>query len=228
MRYPRYLRLLVILSLLLSFATVGPAICQTTAAQDSPSSSGSVNSDSLVTAVSDLTSQVQKLSLQVQELQKQIAELRQSQPTAIQVAVPTTTAAISLVEVGSSTDDVAKLLGTCDKVERIGTYVEFWDYGTSWIHFRNGRVNAWHTGDHDLKVAQKSRFIDPVRSYPATAVTYTTTPTTTPTVTTSPGVAENGSYYGQISDATGKPKTTHVNGYYRKDGTYVRGHYRSK
>lgn len=43
-----------------------------------------------------------------------------------------------------------------------------------------------------------------------------------------PGVAENGSYYGEYSERTGLPKTTHVRGYYRKDGTYVRGHYRSR
>jgi len=42
------------------------------------------------------------------------------------------------------------------------------------------------------------------------------------------GVAENGSYYGEISPLTGRPKTIPVKGYYRKDGTYVRGHYRSK
>lgn len=42
-----------------------------------------------------------------------------------------------------------------------------------------------------------------------------------------PRVAENGSYYGQLNDA-GVPKTVHVRGYYHKDGTYVRGHYRSK
>jgi hypothetical protein len=41
-------------------------------------------------------------------------------------------------------------------------------------------------------------------------------------------VAENGSYYGEISDKTGLPRTTAVQGYYRKDGTYVRGYYRSK
>lgn len=42
------------------------------------------------------------------------------------------------------------------------------------------------------------------------------------------GVAENGSYYGETSTTTGKPKTVEVQGYYRKDGTYVRGYYRSK
>ena len=45
--------------------------------------------------------------------------------------------------------------------------------------------------------------------------------------TASTSVAENGSYYGQTSKATGRPKTVHVSGYHRKDGTYVRGHYRS-
>jgi len=43
-----------------------------------------------------------------------------------------------------------------------------------------------------------------------------------------PKVAENGSYYGETSVNTGRPKTVHVRGYHRKDGTYVRGHYRSK
>ena len=40
--------------------------------------------------------------------------------------------------------------------------------------------------------------------------------------------AENGSCYGDISSRTGKSKRVHVKGYYRKNGTYVRGHYRSK
>jgi hypothetical protein len=43
-----------------------------------------------------------------------------------------------------------------------------------------------------------------------------------------PPCAENGSCYGDISQATGRPKTVNVRGYYRKDGTYVRGHYRSR
>lgn len=40
--------------------------------------------------------------------------------------------------------------------------------------------------------------------------------------------AENGSCYGDISPTTGAPKTVAVQGYYRRDGTYVRGHYRSR
>ena len=42
-----------------------------------------------------------------------------------------------------------------------------------------------------------------------------------------PFVAGNGSYYG-LPNQYGVPKTVHVRGYYRKDGTYVRGHYRSR
>ncbi len=49
-----------------------------------------------------------------------------------------------------------------------------------------------------------------------------------PYVGVTPACAENGSCYGDASEATGRPKTVHVKGYYRKDGTYVRGHYRSK
>ena len=42
------------------------------------------------------------------------------------------------------------------------------------------------------------------------------------------GCAENGSCFGDISSYTGRAKTVYVKGYYRKDGTYVRSHYRSK
>lgn len=33
--------------------------------------------------------------------------------------------------------------------------------------------------------------------------------------------------YGEISSITGRPKTVHVKGHYRKDGTYVQSHYRA-
>jgi hypothetical protein len=53
--------------------------------------------------------------------------------------------------------------------------------------------------------------------------------TTNPSAPTNAGsglCAENGSCYGDLN-ANSVPKTVHVNGYYRKDGTYVRGYYRS-
>lgn len=40
-------------------------------------------------------------------------------------------------------------------------------------------------------------------------------------------VAENGSYFGEISTVTGRPKTVHINSYHRADGSYVREHFRS-
>jgi len=43
-----------------------------------------------------------------------------------------------------------------------------------------------------------------------------------------PFQAENGSYWRELSTTTWKPKTTYVRGYFRRDGTYVRGHYRSR
>lgn len=42
----------------------------------------------------------------------------------------------------------------------------------------------------------------------------------------SPYIAENGSYYGE-PNKYGIPKTVPVRSYFRKDGTYVQGHYRS-
>jgi hypothetical protein len=49
----------------------------------------------------------------------------------------------------------------------------------------------------------------------------------TPTSKVAPRqIAENGSYYGELNK-NGVPKTVPVRGYYRKDGTYVRGYYRS-
>lgn len=43
-----------------------------------------------------------------------------------------------------------------------------------------------------------------------------------------PLCGENYSCYGDISNITGRPKTTYVRGYFRRNGTYVRSHYRSR
>jgi hypothetical protein len=60
----------------------------------------------------------------------------------------------------------------------------------------------------------------------ASAPSYTLRPAYSPQLY-KPLCAENGTCYGDISNLTGRPKTTHVRGYFRKDGTYVRGHYPS-
>ena len=43
-----------------------------------------------------------------------------------------------------------------------------------------------------------------------------------------PYVAENGDYYNWDNDNDGRVETVYVSGYYKSDGTYVRGHYRAK
>lgn len=82
-------------------------------------------------------------------------------------------------------------------------------------------------------IAPSSSYFPPARSYSNDSYTTSSQPTESPSYyipprsSYKPAVAENGSYYGEISERTGRPKTVHVNGYYRRDGTYVRGHYRS-
>lgn len=77
------------------------------------------------------------------------------------------------------------------------------------------------------RVVQTSRVpIYPTNVYQPGTATYRPANVYAPTY--APGCAENGSCYGDISSRTGRPKTVAVGGYYRKDGTYVRGHYRSR
>jgi hypothetical protein len=86
------------------------------------------------------------------------------------------------------------------------------------------------TTDERAQVA--ARFPEsPAASTPAAAnasAPSTAPASAAPATATVPRCAENGSCPGDISTATGRPKTVYVQGYTRKDGTYVRGHYRSK
>ncbi|MSO20120.1 MAG: hypothetical protein EXQ56_06585 [Acidobacteria bacterium] len=67
----------------------------------------------------------------------------------------------------------------------------------------------------------------PATSQASTAPKPSTTSTQASPAIPATGCAENGSCYGDISPATGRPKTVFVDGYTRKDGTYFRGHVRS-
>ncbi len=70
-------------------------------------------------------------------------------------------------------------------------------------------------------------FITPIQSGELGLASTDYAPTSYPYVAPVGGCAENGSCYGDYSYNTGRPKTVHVEGYARSDGTYVRGHYRS-
>jgi hypothetical protein len=65
------------------------------------------------------------------------------------------------------------------------------------------------------------------RCFHVAASSYSTSRPTIPTTYVPPLCGENGSCYGDISDATGRPKTVYVRSYVRSDGTYVRSHFRS-
>ena len=46
-------------------------------------------------------------------------------------------------------------------------------------------------------------------------------------LSSSPYRAQNGDIRGADNDGDGRRETTYISGYYRKDGTYVRSHYRA-
>jgi hypothetical protein len=93
------------------------------------------------------------------------------------------------------------------------------------------QLNQLDRAIQQLKATSTATQIQPVVGLPSAAVVVPAVPAVaaTPAATSvsKPLCAENGSCYGDISDATGNPKTVSVQGYYRKDGTYVRGYYRS-
>lgn len=70
---------------------------------------------------------------------------------------------------------------------------------------------------HEVSSGNNKSYVGFVRALPppASRVSFTST-----------NVAENGSWYGQ-PNAIGIPKTVLVRGYWRRNGTYVRGYYRS-
>ena len=84
----------------------------------------------------------------------------------------------------------------------------------------------WYCVDGYQKVGNSCVSIFASSSSSGSTKATSSSPSSSSVVT--PACAENGSCYGDISENTGRPKTIHVEGYYRKDGTYVRGHYRSK
>jgi hypothetical protein len=109
---------------------------------------------------------------------------------------------------------------------------EVWRYGLSTVTFRQGRVLAWRDlgdltgGCVPLAVYNGVEEALPFSDESVWVLTSPFAPSSSPD-SLSPLVAENGSYYGEISEGSGRPKTVYVRGYYRGDGTYVRSHYRS-
>ena len=125
----------------------------------------------------------------------------------------TTQKVAKFITIGSSKQEVAEIQGTPKSIDN-SEFPEVWYYNDfSSITFRNGKVDEWNNHG-SLKVSLTGATFKNIESHQNNTMEKAS-------------VGENGSYYGEISTKTGRPKTTYVNGYYRKDGTYVRGHYRS-
>ena len=92
----------------------------------------------------------------------------------------------------------------------------------SWVQGSNWHCNSGYQKSGNQCVSSFSGIAN------AENTNTTTAPPTTYTSPTATSCAENGSCYGDVSPLTGRPKTVPVQGYFRSNGTYVRGHYRSK
>lgn len=157
------------------------------------------------------------------------------------------------ISLGVTRHAVIAALGTPSGLQRFDALgEEILSYGFSSITLRGGRVAGWNDvgeiargstalprytqEEEDLPDAEVEpaarRFNAIESSLPAPSTAPSTTRWWTARDSTSgatfPFVAENGSYYGEISTRTYLPKTTYVRSYFRKDGTYVRSHFRSR
>lgn len=134
-------------------------------------------------------------------------------------------------------DGYKKVSNTCVALEMPANA---WAYGDNW-YCKTGYVISGQqcVRPEHLPTVSVDYYQSPISSTAYKPITspYTTPATPTNNASDEDGVytpafgtscAENGSCYGDISTATGRPKTVAVKGYRRSDGTYVRGHYRSK
>jgi outer membrane protein assembly factor BamE (lipoprotein component of BamABCDE complex) len=124
------------------------------------------------------------------------------------------------IKIGATKNSVLNAMGTPTAVSVFESLnEETWYYGISSITFQDNKVYEYDNFGNNLKVYAKTW---------TKSVSTINKSSTKSNEISFPFFAENGSYYGQISEITGRPKTVYVRGYYRKDGTYVRSYYRSK
>ena len=252
---PQYRRCtsLLLIALLLSFSLVAANPCRAVATFGLGSSTTTVKAvmgtpTSISTAMSFSTwyygsSTVDFQNGKVTGWRQGSTKLRVSTGSAISGAAP--------IRVGSTAAQVTAVMGTPQSMSSLGFGRSWWYYGLSTVELDDGIVTGWaNHGDLNGKTTWQSVYKGSEESLSYTSVSqYATTLTVPKTQITAiwklprvervqstvrlangssyPFVAENGSYYGQISQLTGRPKTVFVHSYYRSDGTYVRSHYRS-
>ena len=158
-----------------------------------------------------------------------------------------------LIKKGSTKSSVINSLGTPSSITKFPFWeMETWHYGLSSVNFKNNVVYSWDDfGELQGHVSRINYYIGNEEDIDYSEIlpyslTFNPTSSSLTGILTLPYIqkrtaliydsdgrfipfyAENGSYYGQISELTERPKTIYVRGYYRKDGTYVRSHYRSR
>ena len=151
---------------------------------------------------------------------------------------------------GSSKSDVIAAMGTPSGVNSYPALgEETWSYGMSTLTLRDGHVDAW-SNQGNLLVAGELRLYDGgeaalPKSAEAANSFWPALPSGLSTEDTSwvkpigssfrdgrgqsyPYVTENGDVYNRDNDGDGRLEPVYVRGYDRKDGTYVRSHYRAR
>jgi SmpA / OmlA family len=128
----------------------------------------------------------------------------------------TTGEKMSSLEPGMTRQQVVGILGRPDAVRSSGPYEQ--------LEYTHRLITGWSWDRSDFNVILKdARVVE----FGHVDIYAQPNPAQTPTLHTGSAVAENGSYYGE-PNKVGIPKTVPVRGYFRKDGTYVPGHFRSR
>lgn len=135
--------------------------------------------------------------------------------------------------IGSTKDEVLEILGTPSE---INANLNLWYYGFARLSFDGQNRVKEYTNAKALKIlllppSHKPKLTNTSPSFSSSTSTINSSSSSKVTSPAPPTHSSSyipvSSVYGEISEITGRPKTVHVNGYYRKDGTYVKPHYRS-
>lgn len=133
------------------------------------------------------------------------------------------------ITIGSSKDEVLEVLGTPSAITS-----NCWWYSVNYINFDSSGKISTYSGAYGLKIRllpkieQKVERILEDKASPQKNICVSTidnTSTSNNLISSSTTTSAKG--YGEISNSTGRAKTVHVNGYTKKNGTYVSPHYRS-
>ena len=140
-----------------------------------------------------------------------------------------------LVELGTSRAPSLLTLSASDRtnIESACSYPKLMEGPAAYHSCLNKQLGGWSKVNSSTALATQRQIpaascggLGCASTQSSVAIPGTTLPAVAPATATAL-CAENGSCYGDISSATGLPKTVAVHGYTRADGTYVRGYYRS-